>query len=88
MNGRKPDGAKIRTVIEECKADRRRRRNMLLRSVYRSGILQASCTLMAKLPKQQTAPEEALCAGAFGNRLNTDFPEDETVLIRELSMFI
>lgn len=78
--------AKIRTVIEECKADR------MLSEEYAAAInvykirafLQTPLAArMAKAAKSNRLHrEQPFVLGLSANRLNTDFPEDETVLIQ------
>lgn len=78
--------AKIRTVIEECKADR------MLSEEYAAAInvykirafLQTPLAArMAKAVKSNRLHrEQPFVLGLSANRLNTDFPEDETVLIQ------
>ena len=84
--------AKIRTVIEECKQTEGCRRNMLLRSMYtRSGHFYRRLLQRAwqRLPEATDCTGSSpLCWGFRPNRLNTDFPEDETVLIQGIMMFI
>ena len=78
--------AKIRTVIEECKADR------MLSEEYAAAInvykirafLQTPLAArMAKAARSNRLHrEQPFVLGLSANRLNTDFPEDETVLIQ------
>ena len=78
--------AKIRTVIEECKADRRLSEEYAAAiNVYkiRAFLQTPLATRMAKAAKNNRLHrEQPFVLGLSANRLNTDFPEDETVLIQ------
>lgn len=78
--------AKIRTVIEECKADRRLSEEYAAAiNVYkiRAFLQTPLAARMAKAAKSNRLHrEQPFVLGLSANRLNTDFPEDETVLIQ------
>lgn len=78
--------AKIRTVIEECKADRRLSEEYAAAiNVYkiRAFLQTPLAARMAKAAKNNRLHrEQPFVLGLSANRLNTDFPEDETVLIQ------
>ncbi len=78
--------AKIRTVIEECKADRRLSEEYAAAiNVYkiRAFLQTPLAARMAKAAKNNRLHrEQPFVLGRSANRLNTDFPEDETVLIQ------
>ena len=77
---------KIRTVIEECKADRRLSEEYAAAiNVYKiQAFLQTPLAArMAKAARSNRLHrEQPFVLGLSANRLNTDFPEDETVLIQ------
>lgn len=77
---------KIRTVIEECKADRRLSEEYAAAiNVYkiRAFLQTPLAARMAKAAKSNRLHrEQPFVLGLSANRLNTDFPEDETVLIQ------
>ena len=78
--------AKIRTVIEECKADRRLSEEYAAAiNVYkiRAFLQTPLAARMAKAARSNRLHrEQPFVLGLSANRLNTDFPEDETVLIQ------
>ena len=78
--------AKIRTVIEECKADRRLSEEYAAAiNVYkiRAFLQTPLAARMAKAARNNRLHrEQPFVLGLSANRLNTDFPEDETVLIQ------
>ena len=78
--------AKIRTVIEECKADRRLSEEYAAAiNVYKIRVFLQTplAARMAKAAKNNRLHrEQPFVLGLSANRLNTDFPEDETVLIQ------
>lgn len=78
--------AKIRTVIEEYKADRRLSEEYAAAiNVYkiRAFLQTPLAARMAKAAKNNRLHrEQPFVLGLSANRLNTDFPEDETVLIQ------
>lgn len=78
--------AKIRTVIEECKADRRLSEEYAAAiNVYkiRAFLQTPLAARMAKAARSNRLHrEQPFVLGISANRLNTDFPEDETVLIQ------
>ena len=78
--------AKIRTVIEECKADRRLSEEYAAAiNVYkiRAFLQTPLAARMAKAAKNNRLHrEQPFVLGLSANRLNTDFPEDETVMIQ------
>ena len=78
--------AKIRTVIEECKADRRLSEEYAATiNVYkiRAFLQTPLAARMAKAARSNRLHrEQPFVLGLSANRLNTDFPEDETVLIQ------
>ncbi len=78
--------AKIRTVIEECKADRRLSEEYAAAiNVYkiRAFLQTPFAARMAKAARSNRLHrEQPFVLGLSANRLNTDFPEDETVLIQ------
>ena len=82
MNGRK----QIRTVIEEYKADRRLSEEYAAAiNVYkiRAFLQTPLAARMAKAARSNRLHrEQPFVLGLSANRLNTDFPEDETVLIQ------
>ena len=77
---------KIRTVIEECKADRRLSEEYAAAiNVYkiRAFLQTPLAARMAKAARSNRLHrEQPFVLGLSANRLNTDFPEDETVLIQ------
>lgn len=77
---------KIRTVIEEYKADRRLSEEYAAAiNVYkiRAFLQTPLAARMAKAAKSNRLHrEQPFVLGLSANRLNTDFPEDETVLIQ------
>lgn len=78
--------AKIRTVIEECKTDRRLSEEYAAAiNVYkiRAFLQTPLAARMAKAARSNRLHrEQPFVLGLSANRLNTDFPEDETVLIQ------
>ena len=78
--------ARIRTVIEECKADRRLSEEYAAAiNVYkiRAFLQTPLAARMAKAARSNRLHrEQPFVLGLSANRLNTDFPEDETVLIQ------
>ena len=78
--------AKIRTVIEECKADKRLSEEYAAAiNVYkiRAFLQTPLAARMAKAARSNRLHrEQPFVLGLSANRLNTDFPEDETVLIQ------
>ena len=78
--------AKIRTVIEECKADRRLSEEYAAAiNVYkiRAFLQTPLAARMAQAARSNRLHrEQPFVLGLSANRLNTDFPEDETVLIQ------
>lgn len=78
--------AKIRTVIEECKADRRLSEEYAAAiNVYkiRAFLQTPLAARMAKAARSNRLHrEQPFVLGLSANRLNTYFPEDETVLIQ------
>lgn len=78
--------AKIRTVIEEYKADRRLSEEYAAAiNVYkiRAFLQTPLAARMAKAARSNRLHrEQPFVLGLSANRLNTDFPEDETVLIQ------
>lgn len=78
--------AKIRTVIEECKADRRLSEEYAAAiNVYkiRAFLQTPLAARMAKAARSNRLHrEQPFVLGLSANRLNTDFPENETVLIQ------
>ena len=78
--------AKIRTVIEECKADRSLSEEYAAAiNVYkiRAFLQTPLAARMAKAARSNRLHrEQPFVLGLSANRLNTDFPEDETVLIQ------
>ena len=81
--------AKIRTVIEECKTDRRLSEEYAAAiNVYkiRAFLQTPLAARMAKAARSNRLHrEQPFVLGLSANRLNTDFPEDETVLIQGIS---
>ena len=77
---------KIRTVIEEYKADRRLSEEYVAAiNVYkiRAFLQTPLAARMAKAARSNRLHrEQPFVLGLSANRLNTDFPEDETVLIQ------
>ena len=77
---------KIRTVIEEYKADRRLSEEYAAAiNVYkiRAFLQTPLAARMAKAARSNRLHrEQPFVLGLSANRLNTDFPEDETVLIQ------
>ena len=78
--------AKIRTVIEECKADRRLSEEYAAAinvNKIRAFLQTPLAARMAKAARSNRLHrEQPFVLGLSANRLNTDFPEDETVLIQ------